>query len=145
MLRRRDRAPVPRRLVAAFAAAGLLLAALALGGCGRDDFENDPRPPVPAEISAKIGEQSVAVSPREFGAGLVNLTVANLTTEPGALVIRGPVNAETSEIPPAGATTLKLEMKTGAYEASADGIAANPANFTVGAERPSGQHDLLLP
>ena len=124
-----------------------MLAALAVlvAGCGRDDFENDPRPPVPAEVSAKIGDDGVAVSPRELGAGLVNLTVANLTTEPGALVIRGPVNAESDEIPAAGTTTLKVDLKTGEYEASVDGIAVLPAEFSVGAERPSGQNELLLP
>jgi hypothetical protein len=124
-----------------------LLAALAVlvAGCGRDDFENDPRPPVPAEVSAKIGDDGVAVSPRAFGAGLVNLTVANLTTQPGALVIRGPVNAESDEIPAAGTTTLKVDLKTGEYEASVDGIAVLPAEFSVGAERPSGQNELLLP
>ena len=124
-----------------------MLAALAVlvAGCGRDDFENDPRPAVPAEVSAKIGGDGVAISPREFGAGLVNLTVANLTTEPGTLVIRGPVNAETDEIPAAGTTTLKVDLKTGEYEASADGIAVLPAEFNVGGERPSGQNDLLLP
>jgi hypothetical protein len=124
-----------------------LLAALAVlvAGCGRDDFENDQRPPVPAEVSAKIGDDGVAVSPREFGAGLVNLTVANLTAQPGALVIRGPVNAESDEIPAAGTTTLKVDLKTGEYEASVDGIAVLPAEFSVGTERPSGQNELLLP
>jgi len=124
-----------------------LLAALAVlvAGCGGDDFENNPRPPVPAEVSAKIGDDGVAVSPREFGAGLVNLTVANLTTQPGALVIRGPVNAESDEIPAAGTTILKVDLKTGEYEASVDGIAVLPAEFSVGAERPSGQNELLLP
>ena len=127
------------------AAAAAAVAALVIAGCGRDDFENEPRPPVPAEVSAKIGGDSVAVSPREFGAGLVNLTVANLGTEPAALVIRGPVDAESAEIPPAGTTTLKIDMKTGDYEASAGGVAAFPARFTVGPERVSGQDELLLP
>lgn len=130
---------------AKFVAAVCVLASAAAIGCGRDDFENNPRPPVPIEVTAEIGDDSVAVSPREFGAGLVNLTVANLTTEPGSLVIRGPVDAESGEIPPAGTTNLKVEMKSGEYEASVDGIAAPRAEFTVGPERPSGQNDLLLP
>lgn len=125
----------------------VVLAALAavVAGCGRDDFENDPRPPVPAEVSAKIADNGVAISPREFGSGLVNLTVANLTTESGTLVIRGPVNAESNEIPASGTTTLKVDLKAGSYEASVDGIAVLPAEFSVGAERPSGQDELLLP
>ena len=136
MLRERGR-------VLLFAAA--LITALALAGCGRDDFKNDPRPPVPAEISVKIARDGVAVSPKEFGAGVVNFTIANLTNEPGTLSIQGPVDADSEEIPPAGTETLKVDMKTGSYEASVSGVGVAPFSFTVGAERPSGQNDVLLP
>jgi hypothetical protein len=136
MLRERGR-------VLLFAAA--LVTALAIAGCGRDDFKNDPRPPVPAEVSVKIASDGVAVSPKEFGAGLVNFTIANLTTEPGTLAIHGPVDASSQEIPPASADTVKVDMKTGSYEASVSGVAVRPFSFTVGAERASGQNDLLLP
>jgi hypothetical protein len=136
MLRERGR-------VLLFAAA--LVTALAVAGCGRDDFKNDPRPPIPAEVSVKIAKDGVAVSPKEFGAGLVNFTIANLTTDPGTLAIHGPVDAGSSEIPPAGTGTVKVDMKTGSYEASVSGIAVRPFSFTVGPERPSGQNELLLP
>jgi hypothetical protein len=126
-----------------FAAA--LVTALAVSGCGRNDFKNDPRPPIPADVSAKIAKDGVAVSPKEFGAGLVSFTIANLTTEPGTFSIHGPVDAVSTEIPPEGTDQLKVDMKTGSYEASASGITAKPFNFTVGAERRSGQNDLLLP
>ena len=69
----------------------------------------------------------------------------NLTTEPGTFAIQGPVDADSSEIPPAGTDTVKVELKTGSYEASVSGVAARPFSFTVGPERPSGQNDLLLP
>jgi hypothetical protein len=137
MLRERGRL-LP--FVAAVIAAGLILA-----GCGRDDFKNDPRPPIPAEVSVKIARDGVAVSPKEFGAGLVNFTIANLTTQPGTLAIQGPVNADSDEIFPAGTGTIKVDMKPGSYEASVSGVAARPFSFTVGPERPSGQNDLLLP
>ena len=126
-----------------FAAA--LVTALGAAGCGQKDFKNDPRPPVPAEVSVKIAKDGVAVSPKEFGAGLVNFTIANLTTDPGTFAISGPVDADSDEIPPASAETLRVDMKTGSYEASVDGIRARPFSFTVGPERPSGQNDLLLP
>lgn len=126
-----------------FAAA--LVTALVVAGCGRDDFKNDPRPPIPAEVSVKIAKDGVAVSPKEFGAGIVNFTIANLTTEPGTLAIQGPVTADSSEIPPTGTDTIKVDMKTGSYEASVTGFAARPFSFTVGPERASGQNDLLLP
>jgi hypothetical protein len=125
--------------------AAAVLAALVAAGCGRSDFKNDPRPPIPAEVSVKIARDGVAVSPREFGAGLVNFTIANLTTRPGTLAIHGPVDAESSEIPPAGTDMVKADMKTGSYEASVSGLAVRPFSFTVGPERPSGQNDLLLP
>ena len=123
----------------------ILAAALVAAGCGRDDFNNDPRPPIPDEVSVKIATSGVAMSPKEFGAGIVNFTIANLTTDTGTLAIHGPVDTESNEIPPGGAETLKVEMKTGTYEASVSGIAVRPFNFTVGPERPSGQNDLLLP
>ena len=122
-----------------------LVTALAVAGCGRDDFKNDPRPPIPAEVSVKIANDGVGVSPKEFGAGLVNFTIANLTADPGTLAIHGPVDADSGEIPPAGTGTVKVEMKTGSYEASVSGIPVRPFSFTVGPERPSGQNELLLP
>jgi hypothetical protein len=136
MLRRRGRALL---LSATF------LVVLVVAGCGRNDFNNDPGPPIPAEISVKIATDGVAVSPKEFGAGLANITVANLTNETGSLAIHGPVDATSNSIGPGDADTLKVDMKTGSYEASVDGFAVRPFSFTVGAERPSGQNDLLLP
>jgi hypothetical protein len=130
---------------AVLAVAALMTGALAVAGCGRDDFNNDPRPPIPAAVSVKIAPDGVGVSPKEFGAGLVNFTVANLTNETGSLAISGPVEATTAVIGPGDADTIKVDMKTGSYEASADGFTVRPFRFTVGPERPSGQNDLLLP
>jgi hypothetical protein len=122
-----------------------LLVTVVVAGCGRNDFKNDPRPPIPAEVSVKFATDGVAVSPKEFGAGLVNFTIANLTNQAGSFAIHGPVNATSDEIGPGDATTIKVQMKTGSYEASVDGIAVRPFSFTVGPERPSGQNHLLLP
>jgi hypothetical protein len=122
-----------------------MLGAIAVAGCGRSDFKNDPRPPVPAAVSVKIATDGVGVSPREFGAGLVNFTVANLTNQSGSLTISGPVDATSNEIAPGDADTIKVDMKTGSYVASVDGLGVRPFDFTVGPERPSGNNDLLLP
>jgi hypothetical protein len=123
----------------------VLLAAVVVAGCGRNDFNNDPRPPVPAEVSVKVARDGVVVSPKEFGAGLVNFTVANLTNRTGSLVIHGPVDTATGDIAPGDANTVKVDVKSGSYEASVNGFAVRPFAFTVGPERPSGQNDLLLP
>lgn len=129
---------------AVFVAAGLVLV-LFLGACGRDDFENEPRPPVPAEITVKIGDGEVVVSPKEFGAGLVNFEIANLDDTPATFSIEGPTEAVSDEIPARGNNSLKTQVETGSYEASADGVEARPFSFEVGPERESGQNDLLLP
>jgi hypothetical protein len=136
MLRRRGRALL---------LSATLLVALVVAGCGRNDFKNDPRPPIPAEVSVKIASDGVGVSPTEFGAGLVNFTIANLANQTASLAIHGPVSATSDAIAPGDAETLKVAIKTGSYEASADGIAVRPFDFTVGPERPSGRNDLLLP
>jgi hypothetical protein len=134
-----------RRRGRALVALAVGLAALVIAACGRDDFANDPRPPVPAEITVKIGHGEVVVSPKEFGAGLVHFEIANLEDTPATLAIEGPTEAVSDEIPARGNNSLKTEMTTGSYEASAEGVEATPFSFQVGPERESGQNDLLLP
>jgi hypothetical protein len=125
--------------------AAALVLALAATGCGRNDFKNDPRPPVPAEIGVKIANDGVGVSPKTFGAGLAIFTVANLTDQTGSLAIHGPVSANTDSIPPGGTGSVQVNLQSGSYEASVEGIAVRPFQFTVGPERASGKNDLLLP
>lgn len=136
---------MPRRRGRALATAILAVAALAVAGCGRDDFENDPRPPVPAEVGIEIGDEEVVVSPSVFGAGLVVFTIANLSDTSAAVEIDGPTTAESAEIAPGATTSLKTEVKTGNYEASIKGAVADSFEFEVGPERESAQNDLLLP
>src|SRR5262249_57367036 len=104
----------------------LTLIAIVVSGCGRNDFQNDPRPPIPAEISAKIATDGIVVSPRSFGAGLAVFTVANLTNQAGSLAIHGPVTAATDEIPPSGTGSVNVQPETGTPEARRGG-AAGPA------------------
>ena len=122
-----------------------MVAAIAVTGCGRDDFENDPRPATAAEISVEIGSDEVVVSPREFGAGMVNFTIANLGDIEATLAIDGPTVAESDQVAPGGTATLKTELVSGAYRASAEGTDAIPFDFEVGPERPSAKDELLLP
>ncbi len=122
-----------------------LLVGLVIAGCGGNDFKNDPRPPIPAQVSVSMAPSGIAVSPKEFGAGLVNFTVANLTNRTGSLAIHGPVDATSDPIAPGDTGTISVQMKTGSYEASVDGFAVAPFSFNVGPERPSAQNQLLLP
>jgi hypothetical protein len=119
--------------------------ALALAACGRDDFENEPRPALPSEVSVEIGDDGVVVSPSEFGAGLVNFTIVNLADTTTSLAVSGPTEFETEEIAPGTNRIVKQTVETGEYEASAESAEAEPFQFEVGPDNPSAQHDLLLP
>jgi hypothetical protein len=124
-----------------------VLAAGSLGACGSKDFPNDPRPPAPIEVSAKVDSKRVVVSPNRFGAGLVTFTVANLSASPIRFTVDGTKKkASTSEIQPGAPGYLKVELPQGDYRATAGpGARAHAAAITVGPERKSSQNKLLLP
>ena len=59
-----------------------VLAAGGVAGCGSDDHPNDPRPPAPIEVTARVDDEKVAVQPAKFGAGLVVMTISNQSGDP---------------------------------------------------------------
>lgn len=134
-----------RRRARGLVAVAVAAAAVTLGACGRDDFENEPRPPVPFDASVEISEEAVIVSPQKFGAGIATFTIVNLTDEPTVLAIDGPTVDESDEIPAGATAVLKTEVKEGDYEAEAEGTSATPFDFEVTTERESAQDELLLP
>jgi hypothetical protein len=125
-------------------ASGLVLAAV-LAGCGAKDFPNDPRPPTPIEVSARVDAQRVQVAPDHFGAGIVNFTIANLSGSPISLNVSGPTKGATTQIQPGSPDYLRISMKEGTYEVSASKSRIKPATIQVGPERPSSQNKLLEP
>ncbi len=135
-----------REVVCVVALAG----AVVLAGCGGDDdFANEPRPAAPIVVTAKVDDEEVVVSPREFGAGLVNITVTNQSDDPVNLTLVGPApedNEESGEIPPAGVGNLKADVVEGQYEVNGgERSDAKPATVAVGPPRPSSSDELLLP
>lgn len=120
-------------------------AAIALAGCGGNDFENEPRPPAPLEVTVAIKDSGVQVSPASFGAGLTSFVIANLGDTESALEVDGPTVAESDPIPAGDTSVLKAELKPGRYELGVSGAAAKPATVEVGPERESSQNQLLLP
>jgi hypothetical protein len=129
-------------LVASLAAALGLLAA----GCGSTDFPNDPRPPAPIDVSAKIDSKRVVVSPNKFGAGLVNFTVANLSRDPVRFQVEGPTKGRTATIEPGAPANLKMVLEKGLYLASTgDNGSTMSEQLHVGPPRNTSQNDLLLP
>jgi hypothetical protein len=138
--------------------AGALLAtcafALAASGCGEDDFENDPRPPTPKQLTGVITEEKVTVSPNELGAGPVVITVSNQTEMPHTITLEstdgGTIREQSSNINPLDTATIQRTLTQGQYTVSAGSTEAvereiQPATLTIGPDRKSGSDDLLLP
>lgn len=134
-----------RRRGRALVALAVAVASLAVVACGRDDFENNPRPPAALPISIQLNDDQITVSPAEFGAGIAAFTIVNLGEQPTAVEIDGPTTSESEEIAPGTSGVLKMETETGDYQATALDLDAEPFDFVVGPERESSNNDLLQP
>lgn len=123
--------------------------ALATGvaaGCGAEDHANEPRPASPIEVTAKVDEERIDVSPDEFGAGLVVMTISNQSEDPVQIGVEGPTAGESSGIEPGSVGSFKFNFEQGDYEVSpGEDSGARPALLTVGPQRASSQNELLLP
>lgn len=129
-----------------------VLGALVLAGCGDDDeFENEPRPPVPVQLSGVINEDEVSVQPRSLGAGPIVLIVDNQTDEAHTVTLDGPSGTEeVGPINPKTSGRIQHDLKQGSYEVRAGSDEAQereiePAELAVGPPRPSSSNDVLLP
>ncbi len=130
---------------------------LALAGCGDDDFENKPRPPVPIELTGVIQAKKVTVSPNKEGAGPVQITISNQTDEAHTVTLesvtegKSPgVRERVGPIQPDDTATLQKTLAEGSYEVSAGSDRATdteiaPAELTIGPPRKSSSDKLLLP
>lgn len=127
------------------AVAGLVVAAVLVAGCGAEDHPNDPRPPVPVELSAKVDDRKVVVVPDRIGAGLATVTVSNQSADDVEVAFDGPNSARSDEIPAGGVGQLQLELETGEYSIESSVPTISPGTVSVGAQRPSAQNELLLP
>jgi hypothetical protein len=133
------------------AAAGVAIAAVVLGACGDDDFENNPRPPVPIGLSGVIQENKVTVSPARLGAGPVLITISNQTRRARTITLEGgSIIQREGPIEPGDTATIQRTLKPGSYEVRAGSETAVrkeivPATLDIGNERRDSNNDLLLP
>lgn len=127
------------------AAAGLVVAVFFVAGCGAEDHPNEPRPPVPVELSAKVDNRKVVVVPDRVGAGLATVTISNQSADDVEVAFNGPSNGSTDPIPAGGVGSLQLELETGEYSIESNVPTISSSTMTVGAPRPSAQNELLLP
>lgn len=139
-------------------AASAVLAACVLPACGEDDFANEPRPPVPLTLTGVITEQRVTVSPDDFGAGPIVLTISNQTQESHRVALQGEAEDGTTidemsgPINPLDTATLQQELPEGEYTVRAN--SDNPSGslseirsdrLVVGPARDSASDELELP
>jgi hypothetical protein len=124
-------------------------------GCGGEetDYANEPRPPATILITARIGDERISVSPREFGAGPIELIVSNQTEKAQELTLETDeiggdapgIEQNSGPINPGDAARLKVDLRTGTYKVAVDGDGIAPAKLSVGDERESAQNELLQP
>ncbi len=143
--------PKTRRLrgYAAVLAAGAFVVLAA--GCGDEDFENKPRPPVPIELTGVIQEKKVTVSPDKVGAGPILITVSNQTKDAHTLTLEGEsVRERVGPINPLDTATIQRTLRPGSYEVRAGSSVAvaheiKPAMLHIGKARKNSSDRLLLP
>jgi hypothetical protein len=142
------------RRIRAGALAVLCAAGLTVAACGEEDFENEPRPPTPVQLTGVIEDDEVTVSPHELGAGPVVITVSNQTKAAHTVTLEsadgGTIREQVGPINPLDTATLQRTLEPGEYTVSAGSEAAvpreiKPATLTIGEERKSGSDELLLP
>jgi hypothetical protein len=143
----------PKAAVAACAIA----AACVLASCGSDDhkYANAERPPTPIVVSASIGDKSVEVSPKKFGAGPITLVISNQSSSSQQVTLEtdqqpgddgpGQKAIETGPINPRETASVKGQVEKGTYALRVGGDGVKAATITVGKQRPTSQNDLLQP
>jgi len=127
--------------------------ALGAAGCGTTDQRpNEPRPPAPILVNASIGTDRVSVSPSRFGAGPIELVVANLTDTSQQITLelagrssRPGLRQQTAPINPRDTATLKADVPGGRYLVHVAGEGIDAATLRVLSRRPSARNDLLQP
>jgi hypothetical protein len=134
---------------AAFLAAGAVGALVA--GCGGSDFKNNPRPPVPLELTGVIQEAKVTVAPNRIGAGPVLITLSNQTHDAHTITLEGgSVRERVGPDNPLVTATIQKTLRPGTYEVRAGSDVSvpreiQPAVIVVGRQRPNSSNKLLLP
>jgi hypothetical protein len=131
--------------------AALTAALFVLAGCGGEDFENRPRPPVAVVLTGVIQDDKVTVSPNQIGAGPVELTISNQTKEAHTVTLEGDtVRERVGPINPLDTATIQAKVDQGSYEVRAGSPQAStreiqPAMLDVGQSRGNSNDQLLLP
>lgn len=121
------------------------VAALAIAGCGADDYANNPRPPAVIGVSVFVGEDRLAYSPRDFGAGPTQFIIVNQTGADQTVTISSDRDEREVEVESQQTVKQKMTVEPGFLMVEADNSAGDPLEIEVGPERESAQQDLNQP
>ena len=127
--------------------AAAVAAAIGVSACGgEDDFENNLRPPSPVEITARVSDREIGISPSRIGGGPVNITISNQSDQTVVPTLEGPTDVIGKELPPGAVGEVMATLEEGQYEVSGGPESdAREDLLEVGPERASSQNELLLP
>jgi hypothetical protein len=134
--------------------ATVVLALVAVvGGCGADDFANDPRAAPESSVGAVVTVKGVAVSPARLDAGSIELIASNQTQTSQRVQLRSerlasggaPLAQRTGPINPGGTASLQADLVAGTYVVSASSAQLAPATIVVAPARGDGSDRLLQP
>ena len=117
-----------------FTGVATALVAIVLGGCGGGkDFANNPRPPVPLQLTGVITKNKVTISPNKVGAGPVVITVSNQTPQARTLTLDGQgIQEQVGPINPLDTAVLQKTLKPGRYEL----VCHMPGHYAAGQHIP---------
>jgi hypothetical protein len=160
------------RLAASLIAGGSILLVFTGCGGGDDKFKNEPRAPVPTQLTGVISDEEVTVSPdtlplppetgqQEAATDLptpILLVISNQTQEPHTITLTGktrdgkPIETNTPPIAPLDTGQIQQTLPPGRYQVKAGSDkAVDPgeqiatATLTVNPNRQTSSDDLLLP
>jgi hypothetical protein len=117
-----------------------------------EERANEPRRPAPIVLNASIDAGRVSVSLSRFGAGPIELVVANLTDTSQRITLetagdarRPGIRRRTAPIDPRDTATIKADVRSGRYLVHVGGDGIEAATLRVTGRRRSAQNDLLQP
>ncbi|MEA2480684.1 MAG: hypothetical protein QOJ07_2606 [Thermoleophilaceae bacterium] len=162
-----------RTRITALLGAGVLLMA-GTAGCGgsSDSFKNDPRPPVPTQLTGVIRDDGVTISPdrlplapkkgqvpssKDLDTPII-LIISNQTTQSHPVILLGhdskgkKIEAHVPPINPEDTAQIQQSLPPGVYQITAGTTGAvdpnktiKPATLTIRPDRETSSGELLLP
>ncbi len=137
-----------------------LSAAVAAGCGGGKHFANQPRPPIPVNLTVYINNSRTLVSPSSVGAGPVTFIITNQASTAESLTVQstagGAALATTAPINPQATSEVQVNFTPGTYTLATNGSGGTdasqaspgriqPATLVVGPQRQNSNSALLQP